>query len=157
MSEVCESRLPPKAYMAALRNCFGFPLALYSERVTGITIGRFFSVAYYCPWEWNRRITSECNRAIGYVKNVDGKSEICFIRSGGMMSPFWLLFWTLLCALVYFVKMQEFDPFSWVICAVISFVICLVSSFTDSLTDAGAEGAGVITSLLEKPDEFYYC
>ena len=100
MGEVYYSRLQPKAYLGALKSCFSFPLAFFhSERVTGIVLGRFFSVAYHSPWEWNRRITSECNRAIGYVKGTGEGTEIHFIRSRGLLSPFWLVFWTLICML----------------------------------------------------------
>lgn len=158
MGEIYKSKLPPKAYMAALRSCFSFPLALfYTERVTGITIGRFFSVAYHSPFEWNRRITGECNRAIGYVKGIGGKTEIHFIRSRGMLSAFWLVFWTLICALFSNISMDEISLFGWFVCFAISVGICCVTAFQDSLTDAGQEGAGIITALLEKPDEFYYC
>lgn len=158
MEEICCSKLQPKAYMAALKSRFSFPLALfYSERVTGITIGRCFSVAYHSPFEWNRRITGECNRAIGYVKEADGKTEIHFIRSRGMLSPFWLVFWTLFCVLFSNVRLGEISIFGWFVCAAISIGICCVTAFRESLTDAGQEGAGIVTALLEKPDEFYYC
>lgn len=157
MAEIISSGLPPKTYLALLRRSFGFQLAVYSERVTGVTIGQFFSVAYYCPYEWNRRITNECNRAIGYVKEVDGESEIHFIRSAGMLSPLWLLFWTTVFSVFYYVKLEEISFFSVVLCAVIAFVLCVVTAFIDSMTEEGVQGAGVITSLLQKPDEFYYC
>lgn len=155
MAEMIRSPLRPGSYMALLRRNFSFPLAVYSERVTGITIGRFFSVAYYCPFEWNRRITNECSRAIGYVKEKDGKSEIHFIRSSGMLSPFWLVFWTVVISTFYYLKLDEISFFSVVICAMVAIVICLVSAFIDSLTEEGIQGAGVITNLLDKPDEFY--
>ena len=48
--EILTSKLSPKTYMAALRSCCRFPLAMFcSERVVGIAIYRFFSVAYYAP------------------------------------------------------------------------------------------------------------
>lgn len=144
--------------MAALRSRFSFPLAFfYTERVTGITIGRFFPVAYHSPYEWNRRITRECNRAIGYVKETDGTTEIRFIRSRGLISPFWLVFWTLICVLFSNISLVEITLFGWFIGAAISFGICCVTAFQHSLTDEGREGAGIITALHQRPDEFYYC
>lgn len=157
MAERISSPLNPGTYLALIRRSFGFPLAVYSERVTGITIGRFFSVAYYCPFEWNRRITNECNRAMGYVKETDGGSEVRFIRSAGMLSTSWLLFWTAVFSAFYYVKLEEISLFSVLLCAAAAFVLCLVTAFIDSLTEEGIQGAGVITRLLEKPDEFYDC
>ena len=155
MAEMIKSPLKPGTYMALLRRSFCFPLAVYSERVTGITVGRFFSVAYYCPYQWNRRITNECSRAIGYVKEVDGQSEVHFIRTAGMLSPFWLIFWTVVISAFYYLKLDEISFFSVAICAAVAFAVCVVTAFIDSLTEEGIQGAGVITNLLEKPDEFY--
>lgn len=156
--EILTSKLSPKTYMAALRSCCRFPLAMFcSERVVGIAIYRFFSVAYYAPREWNRRISGECNRAIGYVKKADDGCEIHFIRSSGMFSPLWLIFWTLVGALYFNVELEMIYPFSWLICLIFSVVICGISAVRDSLTDAGQEGIVIISDLLQEPNEFYYC
>lgn len=87
-----KSDLNKEEYLKRLHQTFRSPFQLFDERVCGIVIGPFFSVAYHSPYEWNRRITSECNRAWGYVKEVDGKAEVQFIRGKGLLSPFWLCF-----------------------------------------------------------------
>ena len=91
-----ESSLTANEYLSQLKRTFCSPFLIYDERVCGIIIGPFFSVAYHSPHEWNRRITSECNRAWGYVKEVDGKASVTFMRGKGLLSPFWLVFCTLL-------------------------------------------------------------
>ena len=155
--EVYESALSPGAYLAALKECFSNPFLYFKERVTGIVIGRFFSIAYYCPYEWNRRITSECNRAIGYVREADGKSEVCFIRSRGMFSLFWLVLWTLVCMAFCMVMTGEWEFFFLPVSLAISVVVCLVSAFESALTENGEQGAWIVTDLLKEPDKFYYC
>ena len=39
----------------------------------------------------------------------------------------------------------------------LSVVICGITAVQDTLTDAGQGGAKIISDLLPKPDEFYYC
>ncbi|MBO4938756.1 MAG: hypothetical protein J6C98_07135 [Oscillospiraceae bacterium] len=155
--ETIESSLTSGAYLAELKRCCSSPFLLFDERVTGIVLGGFFSVAYYSPWEWNRRITGECNRAIGIVRETDGKTEIRFVRSRGMFSLFWLVFWMLFCAALCVLMTGQWEPIILPVSAAVSAVVCLISAFESSLTDNGQQGAWIITDLLRKPDEFYYC
>lgn len=158
MTYQIDSELSPKEYIRTLRSKFDNPLAIFSERVTGVAIGPFFSVAYYSPYEWNRRITSECNRAFGWVKNVDGKAQVRFIYSMGQLSPFWILLYfgllTLLCTGMFM------DFFGVTACLIgsllLSLLCCGITAVTDSLTEAGAAGHDTLTYLLYEPDQFYY-
>lgn len=152
-----ESELTPKEYMRHLKSKFHTPFAVFSERVTGIAIGPFFSVAYYSPYEWNRRITNECSRAFGWVKNVDGKAQVRFIYSSGQFSPFWILFYF---ALFFLVCTGMFVDFFGVTACLIgslllSVLCCGITAVTDSLTEAGAAGHDTLTYLLYEPNQFY--
>lgn len=151
-----ESELPPKAYLNTLRKKFTTPFALYSERVTGVIIGPFFSIAYYNGFEWNRKITNECTRAFGRVMTVDGKTKVYFYYSKGLLSLSWIL---LFFALGMLMGWAYGLGIIWrlVTSLVFAFLFCGYTAFADSLTEAGAQGAGVLTSLLEKPEEFFYC
>lgn len=161
-----ESQLDRGTYLRELVDCFDSPFALFSERVTGIVVGSFFSVAYYSPYEWNRRITSECNRAWGYVKEVDGKTEIRFVRGKGMFSPFWLLlvtalFWIMILVMTVWEggsigELFEESKMIWMFSIGCSIVICGITAFHASITEQGAAGAGEITRLLRDPKE-YFC
>lgn len=157
MANRIQSELKAKAYISALRQRFSNPCAIFSERVTGIAIGPFFSVAYYSPYEWNRKITSECNRAMGWVKAVDGKAQVHFVYGKGQFSLFWPLFYTALFRLVLWFPSSWGYPLDILISAGLSLLLCGGTALHDSLTDAGAEGKDVLTSLLEEPDQFYYC
>ena len=161
-----ESKLPKQAYLAAIRGCLTSPFALFSERMTGIVLGSYFSVAYYSPYEWNRRITHECNRAWGRVVETENGTEVRFIRGKGLFSPFWLMSLTVLFA-VMMLLMVNIDTarqidlsgemgLLWLLAAGISFALCLVTAFHSSITEQGVEGAGEITRLLKDPSE-YYC
>ena len=161
-----ESNLTKKAYLSALKGCLMSPFGVFSERVTGIVIGSFFSVAYYSPYEWNRRITHECNRAWGRVVETENGTEVRFIRGKGLFSPFWLILLTVLFAIMEFIMLfgesHGLIDFSgemglmWLSAAGISFVICVITAFHSSITQQGIEGAGEITRMLRDPSE-YYC
>ena len=96
-----QSALCRKDYLTKLKQTFRSPFLLFSEHVSGIVIGPFFSVAYHSPYEWNRRITSECNRAWGYVQEIDGKTTVGFVRGKGLLTPSWFLIYTVLCYLIF--------------------------------------------------------
>lgn len=167
---VLESNLPKRAYLGALRGCLMSPFGIFSERMTGIVIGSFFSVAYYSPYEWKRRITKRityaCNRAWGWVKETDNGTEVHFIRGKGLFSPFWLITLMLLfMAMVFFMELHTYGHaydllaeigIVWFVAAGISVVTCGISAFHSSITDRGIEGAGEIARMLRDPSE-YYC
>lgn len=153
-----ESELSPKDYLLNLKSRFHSPFALFCERVTGVAAGPFFSVAYYSPYHWNRKITNECNRAFGLVKVVDGKTQVHFIYSKGLLSPFWLLFYFLLPFLVFLFNglVRDVPVPCWIGSTLISALVCGSSAIRDSLTEEGIAGVDVLTSLLMEPDQFYY-
>lgn len=149
-----QSDLGKRAYLSKLKQTFRNPFLLFSEHVSGVIVGPFFSVAYHSPYEWNRRITSECNRAWGYVKEVDGKAYVRFIRGKGLLSPFWLIFYA---AVVYIMLFLNFghEPEFLLAGFGISFAACLVTAFQSVVTDAGEAGFHEITRLLLHPEDYY--
>ena len=162
-----ESDLPKKEYLRELKGCFGSPFMVFDERITGVVIGSFFSVAHYTEYEYDRRFNVICNRAWGRVKTnpVDGKTEVTFIRGSGLFSPFWLLFFALLLPMgVYFtsfsydaVSLTADDTMLLVVFGIIgSLIICGTSTLNAIFSDRGAYGAGEITKMLENPKD-YYC
>lgn len=154
--------LPKKAYLASLKQGFCNPFDVFSERVTGIVVGPFFSVAHYQDWEWNRKISSECNRAFGFVSQAHGETKILFFRGKGLLSPLWLL--GLAISFVLFIlcvaPVDEIAPGDWwgiFGCAVVcSLTVCGTTAIQACLTDKGQAGAREITKFLQDP-EHYYC
>lgn len=154
------SPLKKQAYLSAMKRKFHNPLLIFDERVTGFVLGSFFAVAHYQEYEWNRRITSECNRAYGFVRESHGELEICFFRGKGMLAPSWLLVWLLLIRLAFLVVEvpagQSMGVAAWISSAAIALVTCAISAFHSSVTEKGAAGAYEIDKLLEDPEN-YYC
>jgi len=155
------SELNKELYLRALKDCRTGGYPVFSEGVTGIVIGPFFSMAYYSPYEWNRRITHECNRAWGYVKEVNGKTQVRYIPGKGLLTPFWFLLISLVCYLI-FLFCLDFDysvamhPIVIFASLAISLFCCLTTAFASWITDAGIAGEAEITRMLTNPSE-YYC
>ena len=154
--EVFTSQLPAKAYRGILRQKLDSPFYFWDERMNGIVIGPFFSIAHHAQWEWNRKITSECNRAWGFVREKNGVTEVRFIRGKGMLAPSWLLSYTLVCFFMMYIELQEIYPQMWLVSAGIALGVGLITAFQDSITENGIAGAGEITRILKNPQE-YYC
>lgn len=158
--EYIYSPMKKQAYLDALKRKFENPLNFWDERVTGFVLGPFFAVAHYQEYEWNRRITSECNRAYGIVRENPVELEICFFRGKGILAPSWLLIWTVILRLWFlFLEIQVGESFgmvTWISSAAISLVICLISAFHSSITEKGEAGAWEIYKLLKDPEN-YYC
>ena len=151
---------PKDKYLAAMKQKFRNPLYVFDERVTGMVLGRFFSVAHYQGYEWNRKITSECNRAWGFVREVDGELEICFFRGKGLLAPGWFLIWTLVCRTMWwFFEMREGTDLpwhiSWGLCAAMALIACGATAIESCLTEAGEAGAREIDRLLKDPEQYF--
>lgn len=148
------TELSKAQYLEKLKQTFRSPFLLRDERVCGVVLGSFFSVAYHSPYEWNRRITAECNRAWGYVKEENGQTTVTFIRGKGLLSPFWLMFDAALIYLILLLKFGHHRAFLLVAFG-ISFVICLATAFESIITDAGEAGFQEVTRLLLHPEDYY--
>ena len=153
------STLEKQQYLTAMKQRFDSPFRIFDGRVTGFVIGSFFAVANYQPYEWNRRITSECNRAYGFVKEVDGELEICFLRSWGLFSPLWLVFYTLFCKLICVIceVRNSFDlgTAGWWLSIALSIFICGITAFQSAVTENGQEVLREVNQLLQNPEEYY--
>ncbi len=152
-----KSSLSREVYMRELRRSFSSPWNIWEERVVGVTLGPFFALAHYQEYEWNRRITSECNRAWGYVKEADGELEVCFLRGKGLLAPGWMLLYTLFLRCVFLLTGATPDEngVAWAFSLIVAVFIGLGSAFTSSITEAGEEGYREVTRLLMAPEQYY--
>ncbi len=149
------SELPKNAYIAFLRQKFDSPFRLFSERVTGVVLGPCFSIAHYAEFEWNRKITNECNRAWGFLREKDGRTEICFVRGKGLFSPFWLILFFLIFLVAFPLGLEEMTATFFWLSAGLSLMTGALTAFESSITENGINGAGEITRLLKDPENFY--
>lgn len=155
------SDLDAKAYLRALKACRTGGYPMFSEGVTGIVIGPFFSIAYYSPYEWNRRITHECNRAWGYVKDVGEKTEVRFIRGKGMLTPFWVVFFWIVCFLIFLISgdgelVAGSEPVFLFTSLIAALFVCVPSAIGACYTEEGIYGEAEINRILTNPKD-YYC
>ena len=153
--ELITSDLPAKAYCEYLKLKLDSPFYLWDERMNGIVIGPFFSLAHHAQWEWNRKITGEINRAWGFVREKDGVTEVRFIRGKGLLAPSWILFITILGVGALFFKLGEMMPEYWRASFAIALVVGITTAIQACFTENGIAGAGEITRFLRDPKEFY--
>lgn len=154
--EIVQNSLSAEAYCGILRQKLDSPFRFWDERVTGIVIGPFFSIAHYAQWEWNRRITCECNRAWGIVRKDGDHTQVRFIRGKGLFSPSWLVFFTLFFLFFLYCGLEEMSGSIVAVSVGIAVFVGLLSAFQSSITETGEAGAGEITKILQNPEE-YYC
>lgn len=148
-----------RAYLRAMKRKFTNPLYLWDSRLTGFTLGPFFAVAHYQPYEWNRKITSECNRAYGYVKEVHGDLQILYFRGYGLLAPGWLTVITLLCRAIFWIMEMQHDAHigaaAWILSFACALTSCGISAIQVNFTDAGIAGAREVDKFLENPEDYY--
>lgn len=128
------------------------------ERFTGTIMGSFFSITYHSGHEFNRRITNEKHRAIGFVRPKGDGTEISCIRLAGMTNPLSLIgiyaFCFLLCLLRGGIELALM-PQLLIADAVITLIAAIATAFTDSITERGQEGSRTLTAFLIDPVDFY--
>ncbi len=153
------SLMDKKAYLASLKQKMGSPFLIFDERVTGVIIGPFFSVAYHAPFEWNRRITSECSRAMGFVRTAHEETEIVFLRSKGNLCLSWFFGYIALFVLIFLAVASQREEnllgFALGAGAVFSIFACLLTAAADSMTEQGAAGEWEIDKLLQDPENYF--
>ena len=128
------------------------------ERFTGIIVGRFFSVTYHSGHEFNRRITNEKHRAIGFVRPNGKGTQVSCIRLAGMTNPLSLIGIFSLFFLFILLKAgfeTALMPELLLINVAFTLIVALVTAFTDSITERGQEGSKILTAFLMDPADFY--
>lgn len=147
------SPLSSKQYLSAMKSHMESFTDFGVQRYTGIFVGRFFSVTHHSGHEWNRRITNEKQRAIGFVaKDAEGCTVHC-IRLAGYTNPISLIVLTLLYSLAFCVQEQGFDLLLkvWWMPVVCTLLTAVISAAASCWTERGEEGARMINALLIDP------
>ena len=85
-----------KRYLYELRQQMGSFTDFWSERFTGIFIGNFFYVSHHAGHEWNRRITNEVSRGVGFVTNHPEGCKVHVMLTHGDLELFRLIWYYLL-------------------------------------------------------------
>ena len=151
-----QSKLSVKEYLRAMRGSLDPMFDFGTERLIGTILGPFFSVTYCSGYEWNRRVTNEKNRAIGFVRERDGGTEVCFVRLNGMTNPISLCTFYLACIAIFAVKEPSLlgEPAPCWVALACTAVSALATAIQDSITERGQEGGRILMRFLHNPENF---
>ncbi len=162
-----ESGLNKKQYLSAMKESMEGHFAIGKERFTGFFLGNAFTVTHHCGYEWNRRVTNQKHTALGFVKDTQ---EGCIVRCiwlPGLLAPTQFLFTlSYLLAAMFMALLIEGQidrmpapayGFVALFALAVTALAALISAITDTVTEAGREGANSLMALLMDPsDPFSY-
>lgn len=155
-----DTPLSAKEYVREFSRQMGAFTSFGEERFTGVFLGHFFSVCYHSGWEWNRKLTNEKNRAIGYVVDTPEGSEVRFLWFYGYSDPVSIALLFLLGFIAGFIVFllngfeltRDEGLFVGCICgALITIPLVIESALAALLTERGQYGAGVLNAYLKNP------
>ncbi len=147
------SQLSKNEYLREMKEQMGRFTSFGTERFTGTIIGPFFSVTHHAGHEFNRRITNEKHRAIGFVRAQQDHTEVCCIRLAGLTNPVSLALIYIFCLLFgLFVEPEVLqNKVYYFACVFVTIIAGLATAFTDSITERGQEGSKILTAFLIDP------
>ena len=153
-----QSTLTPKAYRSAMKKRMGSRFALFSERFTGLFIGRLFYVTHHAGYEWNRQITSQTNSAWGYIKKTENGCEVRYHKAQSMFCPHLLLLYILIMAPPCFGLIQNIDNLPFPVLLILLFIILflpIIYTGLETSTEGSIEGEKALVGLLLDPTDYF--
>ena len=145
-----------KRYLYELREQLGSFTDFFSERFTGVVWGGFIYITHHAGFEWNRKITNEKSRAIGFVTKHGDGCAINVIFTRGFLDPWWMGIFYLLFLVLFWIKGADTmgSDVYW-LSAVCSAVFCLVSYVQCWFTERGRDSMYELYWLLRNPSRFW--
>lgn len=152
---IIQSKLPYKRYLNELKANLGSIFSFGEERVAGTVIWRFFSITCHAGHEWNRRITNEKQRAIGFARPDGDGTKIYCIRLAGLTNPISLAVMFLFCMVAF--AIQGLGSLGAMVQAslIVTGFMALFTAITDSWTERGMEAYRTLTAYLMDPADYY--
>lgn len=148
------SELTVKDYRERFKESLDSRFAFGSERFTGWMIGRFFSLSYFSGHEFLRRNYPICNKAMGFVRERDGKAEILFLTFKGITDPVSFLLLYLGCLVIFAAAKIPLSIGWWLSLLWYAAVAALTFLFT-ALSERGKEGDQKLKVFAEHPGRTY--
>ena len=152
---IIRSELPYERYLQELKDNLGGIFSFGEERVAGTVLWRFFSITSHAGYEWNRRITNEKQRAIGFAKPDGDGTMICCIRLAGLTNPISLVATFLLCLALLAAKGAGSLGGLLLESLLATGFMALFTAITDSWTERGMEAYRTLTAYLTDPANYY--
>ena len=152
-----DSTMQPREYLRHMKERMGSRLDIWSERFTGIFMGRFFYVTHHAGYEWNRRITNQKNAALGYVRETENGCEIRFLHFQGLLCPQFLIPWLLISVALLVLCWPAFEELPLMLIAAILMIVGFPVLFTciESTTDGSIDGRKSLLGLLIDPSDMF--
>ena len=145
-----------KRYLYELRQQMGSFSDLWSERFTGVFLGSFIYVTHHAGHEWNRKITNEKSRAIGFVTRHGDGCVVNVILTRGYLDPWWMaMFFLFVVASFAIGSRGEVDPRMYKTAGVVTAVVGVSSYLQCWFTEQGQRGMMELRSLLQNPLRFW--
>lgn len=159
---VLTSSLSREKYLSAMKEMMSAHTEFGVERFTGFFLGSWFYVTHHGGYEWNRKITSQKNAALGRVKQTETGCEIYFLRFRGSLCPMYSLTLFLIgfavavvsCAYAGLVAEFGFGSSLLVCLAVVGISLALilpVATLFECMTTESEDGRRMLLSLLHDP------
>ena len=151
------SELECESYLESIKEQLGSWTDFWLERFTGVVIGRFFIISHNAGKELNRRITGERHTAIGFVKPVDGKTQINCLRFAGFSDPCSLVTIYILCLITIAICTYGLFPHCLWWALIPTAFGGLYTAIAHSVTERGVEGSRILSAFLVNPENYYMC
>ena len=148
------SPMEKKKYLHDLRQQMESWFAFGETRFTGLVLGNFLYITHHAGFEWNRRVTNEKSRAIGFVTRHGDGCEVHVICTRGLLDPVSLVLIYLL-GLVYFavrgMDMQA-SAIPHILAALTAVITGVISAVQCWFTERGQESMTELLTLLYDPE-----
>ena len=145
-----------KRYLYELRQQLGSFTALWSERFTGVVFGNFIYITHHAGFEFNRRITNEKSRAIGFVTKQENGCAVNVICTRGYLDPWWMgIFYMLFLFSLLLKDGNSLGSDAFWLAGVCSVLFGLLSYIQCWFTERGRQGMWELCSLLQDPCRFW--
>ena len=142
--------LEKKEYLHDLRCQMESWFSFGESRFTGVILGNFFYITKHAGYEWNRRISNEKSRAIGFVTRHGEGCEVKAVFLWGYLEPVSLI-WMYFLLLGLLQLKDVSSPTIHIFAAVIAVVTGAISAVQCWITERGQENFDELLSLLYNP------
>lgn len=159
---VLTSSLSRGEYLSAMKDMMSAHAEFGVERFTGFFLGPWFYVTHHSAYQWNRKISSQKNAALGRVKQTESGCKIHFLRFRGPLCPLVALslllagFAVAVVSSAYVGLVEELGiRDSLLVClAVVGISLALIlpiATLFECMTEESEDGRRMLLSLLHDP------
>ncbi len=152
-----DASVKKKKYLRELRLQMESWFAFGQPRFTGLVLGSFFYITRHAGYEWNRRVTNEKHRAIGFVTKQGERCAVHAVFIPGYLDPLSLVWYYLICMVIFWI--YGLNPWVHFVPNIIAVGVALlsgvISAVASCVTERGREAFDDLLTLLNDPVRFW--